>query len=145
MTSRLSFHPSTRLVGLALAVTCLPSLAGAQVRWKEIGKTSSGNSVYVDLRSVKRSGGLVSGTVRLVFKEPVQTAKGVWKSSRTMATFDCAKKSLAAKENVYYADERGTKVTDRTVNKQPGFGPALGGSLGDVALRYFCEARSVER
>jgi hypothetical protein len=126
---------------IVLAALCLPSIAGAQVKWKEIGQTSSGNSVYVDPRSVKRSANLVSGTVRVVFKEPVQTAKGVWKSSRTSATFDCAKKSLAAKENVYYADERGTKVTDRTVNKQPGFGPALGGSLGDVALRYLCGGR----
>lgn len=121
-----------------MAALCCPAAMRAQTRWKEIGTTSSGNPVYVDPRSVKRSGAVVSGTVRVVFKEPVQTAKGVWKSARTMATFDCAKKSLAAKENVYYADERGTKVTDRTVNKQPGFGPALGGSLGAVAMQYLC-------
>lgn len=126
---------------VAVAALCSPAALRAQIKWKEIGATSSGNAVYVDPRSVKRSGNLVSGTVRMVFKPPVQTAKGVWKSSRTMATFDCAKRSLAAKENVYYADERGTKVTDRTVNKQPGFGPALGGSLGDVAIRYFCGMR----
>lgn len=132
-----------RLLALALAVCSLPSTVLAQTRWKEIGKTSSGNAVYVDPRSVKRSANLVSGVVRVVFKEPVQTPKGVWKSSRTTATFDCSARKLAAKENVYYADERGAKVTDRTVNKQPGFGPALGGSLGDVAMRYFCDAKTV--
>ena len=58
--------------------------------------------------------------------------------SRTSATFNCAKKSLAAKENVYYADAKSTQVIDRSVNKIPGFGPALGGSLGDVALRHLC-------
>ena len=48
------------------------------------------------------------------------------------------KKTLAAKENVFYADANSTKVTERTVIKQPGYGPALGGSLGGVALQYLC-------
>lgn len=124
-------------IGLAVVLVA-PAALPAQGRWKEIGRTSSGNAVFVDPRSVKKSGGLVSATVRVVFTEPVKTPKGLWKSARTTATFDCAKKSLAAKENVYYADEKGTRVTDRTVNKMPGFGPALGGSLGDVALKHLC-------
>jgi hypothetical protein len=139
MTSRRSSRWPAAFAVFALAMLCRPSLAWAQTRWKEIGRTSSGNSVYVDPRSIKHSGNLVSGTVRVVFKEPVQTAKGIWKSSRTALTFDCTKKSVAAKENVYYADERGTKVTDRKVNKQPGFGPVLGGSPGELALRAVCD------
>jgi hypothetical protein len=124
---------------LALAVlVLLPGVLSAQARWKEIGTTSSGNHVFVDPRSVKKSGGLVTANVRVVFNTPVRAAKGMWASSRTTATFDCAKKSLAAKENVFYSDARSTKVTERTVNKQPGFGPALGGSLGDVALKHLC-------
>jgi len=106
--------------------------------WKSIGATSAGNAVFVDTRTVKRTGNLVAANVRVVFKEPVKGAKGTFSSYRTSATFDCAKKSLAAKENVYFADARGTKVIDRSVNKMPGFGPALGGSLGDVALKYLC-------
>jgi hypothetical protein len=128
-----------RPVDLALALLLVtPAALSAQGRWKPIGTTSSGNAVYVDPRSVKRSGALVSAVVRVVFTTPVQAAKGPWASARTTATFDCAKKSLAAKENVYYADAKGTRVTERTVNKLPGFGPALGGSLGDVALKYLC-------
>jgi hypothetical protein len=128
-----------RPIDLTLALLLLtPAALPAQTRWKAIGTTSSGNAVYVDPRSVKKSGALVSAVVRVVFTTPVQAAKGTWASSRTTATFDCAKRSLAAKENVFYADARGTKVTERTVNKVPGFGPALGGSLGDVALRYLC-------
>ena len=138
MTTRstIAAMPLVALAGIVLSA----SSARAQAKWKEIGKTSSGNAVYVDPRSVKRSGALVSGTVRVVFTEPVQTARGTMKSVRTVATFDCAKKSLAAKENVYYSDARGAKVIDRTVNKQPGFGPALGGSLGAVALDYLCKS-----
>ena len=119
------------------ALVLWPAAAHAQ-RWTPIGKTSTGNDVYVDPRSIKRTGGLVAATVRLVFATPVKTPKGLWGSSRTTATFDCAKKTLAAKENVFYADAKGTRVTDRTVNKQPGFGPALKGSLGDVALSWVC-------
>jgi hypothetical protein len=125
----------------ALALPALLLLAPAlhAQKWTPIGKTSSGNDVYVDARSIKRTGNLVAGNVRVVFTTPVQTPKGVWASSRTTATFDCAKKSLAAKENVFYADAKGTRVTERKVNKLPGYGPALKGSLGEVAMTYLCK------
>lgn len=128
----------TLLLPALAALTLLPAGAQAQRRWKAIGNTSSGNAVYVDPRSVKKAAGLVTATVRVVFTKPVQTPKGPWASVRTTATFDCAKKSLAAKESVYYADAKETRVTERKVNKMPGFGPTLDGSLGAVALHYLC-------
>jgi hypothetical protein len=123
---------------LALVLLAVPSIAHAQKKWTPIGATSSGNQVFVDSKSVKRTGSLVAATVRVVFTTPVQTPKGAWMSSRTSATFDCAKKSLAAKENVYYGDAKETKVVDRKVNAIPGYGPALGGSMGALALTYLC-------
>ena len=122
---------------LAAVVLMAPSAAHAQ-KWKEIGKTNNGNMVSVDPASVKRAGNLVSATVRVVFAPPVKAARGTWASSKTIATFDCAKKYLAAKENVFYSDAKSTKVVERSVNKQPGFGPALKGSLGGVAVDYLC-------
>jgi hypothetical protein len=131
-----------RVTTLTLAlIALLPTAAHAQKKWAQIGTTSSGNPVYVDPRSVKKSGALVDATVRVVFTKPVETPKGTWMSARTTATFDCAKKSLAAKENVYYGDARETKVVDRKVNKMPGYGPALGGSMGALALDYVCAKR----
>ena len=126
---------------LALALLLVPSVPQAQKKWTQIGTTSSGNAVYVDAKSVKRTGSIVAATVRVVFSTPVQTPKGAWMSSRTMATFDCARKAVAAKENVYYGDARETKVVDRKVNAIPGYGPALGGSMGALALEHFCKAR----
>ena len=126
---------------LVFALLLVPSLAEAQKKWTPIGTTSSGNPVFVDSRSIKRTGSLVAATVRVVFTTPVQTPKGAWMSSRTTATFDCAKKSLAAKENVYYGDAKETKVVDRKVNAIPGYGPALGGSMGALALDYVCQTR----
>ena len=123
---------------LALVLLALPSIAHAQKKWTPIGATSSGNQVFVDPKSIKRTGSLVAATVRVVFTTPVQTPKGAWMSSRTSATFDCAKKSLAAKENTYYGDAKETKVVDRKVNAIPGYGPALGGSMGALALTYLC-------
>ena len=136
-TSRARAPHRLATLTLALATLFAPAALTAQA-WKQIGITSSGNAVFVAPKSVKRTGTRVSAMVRVVFTTPVKAAKGMWASSRTTATFDCAKKSLAAKENVFYADARGTRVTERTVNKQPGFGPALGGSLGAVALEYLC-------
>jgi hypothetical protein len=126
-------------VTLAL-IALLPTVAHAQKKWAQIGTTANGNPVYVDPSSVKKSGSLVDATVRIVFVKPVETPEGRWMSARTTATFDCAKRSLAAKENVYYGDAKETKIVERKVNKIPGFGPALGGSLGGVALGYLCAA-----
>jgi len=83
-----------------LALLLAPSVAHVQKKWTDIGTTAAGNHVFVDPKSVKRNGNLVSATVRVVFKEPVKTASGTWMSSRTTATFDCAAKKVAAKENV---------------------------------------------
>jgi hypothetical protein len=124
------------IIGVIL-LACAAPAASAQ-KWKDIGKTVSGNVVSVDPKSVKRNGNLVSATVRVVFTPPVKAARGMWASSRTTATFDCARRYLAAKENVFYSDVNSTKVIERNVNKQPGFGPALGGSLGAVAVDYLC-------
>lgn len=123
----------------SLLVVAASAQLGAQ-KWKDIATTASGNMVSVDPKSVKKKDGLVSATVRVVFTPPVKAARGMWASSVTRATFDCARKSLAAKENVYYSDARSTKVVERSVNKLPGFGPALGGSLGGVALTYLCSS-----
>ncbi|MFL5605566.1 MAG: surface-adhesin E family protein [Gemmatimonadaceae bacterium] len=122
-------------------LSAFPTIAHAQRSWQDIGTTSVGNHVYVDPRSIRREGPLVKATVRVVFTEPVKARNGTWASSRTLATFDCAKKTLAAKENVFYSDANSTQVTERTVIKKPGYGPALGGSLGAVALTYLCGAK----
>jgi hypothetical protein len=71
-----------------------------QAKWKEIGKTSVGNPVYVDPKSVKKAAdGIVTATLRAVFVKPIATPKGPITASRTVAMFDCAKKTVAVKEN----------------------------------------------
>jgi hypothetical protein len=109
-----------------------------QSRWKEIGKTSVGNTVYIDPRSIKKVNGIVTARVRVKFTPPVKTSNGAWATSQSLAMFDCAKSSIAAKETVYYSDDAGTKVIERKTNAMPGFGPALGGSMAKVALDYLC-------
>ena len=132
-----------------LVIPCLLLAAGsparAQSRWKEIGKTSSGNSVYIDPRSVKTVNGIVNARVRVKFDPPVQTPQGAWAASQTAGMFDCAKQTIAAKETIYYADERTNKIVERKVNAKPGFGPALGGSMAKLALDYVCSEASRTR
>ena len=125
---------------LILALLLSASLH-AQKKWTDIGTTAAGNHVFVDPKSVKKNGNLVSATVRVVFTTPVKTASGTWMSSRTMATFDCAAKKLAAKENTYYGDAKETKVVEKKVNAQPGYGVAIGGTMGAVAMQYLCSAK----
>lgn len=131
------YRMRTTILSIALvASVSLP--ASAQVHWKEIGKTSAGNTVFVDPRSVKTVNGLITARVRVKFEPPVATPQGPWTASHTLATFDCAKAAVAAKENIYYSDESANKVVERKVIAKPGFGPVLGGSMGKVALDYLC-------
>jgi hypothetical protein len=124
--------PLLLLAGVSLS-------AQAQGRWKDIGKTSSGNSVYVDPHSIKTVNGIITARVRVKFDPPVQTPQGQWTTSQHVAMFDCAKSSIAVKKSVYYTNEKTNKVAERKVNAQPGYGPALKGSLSQVALDYLCK------
>jgi hypothetical protein len=104
------------------------------------GKTRSGNPVFVDRRTVKTgSDRIINATIRVVYTTPVKTPKGNLTASRAVAMFDCEKMTFATKENATYIDERTNNVFQRTVNKQPGFGPAISGNFADVALQHFCK------
>ena len=122
---------------LLLATAAAP--AAAQGRWKEIGKTSVGNSVYVDPASVKTVNGIVTARIRVKFVPPVVTPQGNWVTSQHLAMFNCEKATVAAKQSIYFADEAGKKVVEKKVNAIPGYGPALGGSMTRVALDYLCK------
>jgi len=129
--------PSLIAVVLSLLTT---SPNAVQAKWQEIGKTSVGNPVYVDPKSVKRgAGGIVTATVRVTFVKPPNTPKGPITASRTIAMVDCAKKVVAVKENTYYHDEKANKVYEHTAPKTPGYGSPIKGSLPDVAMAYLCK------
>lgn len=113
--------------------------ASQATRWQEIGKTSVGNPVYIDPKSVKKGAdGIITATVRATFVKPVATPKGPITASRTVAMFDCAKKTVAVKQNIYFHDEKANRVYQRSAAGQPGFGPAIRGTLPDVAMAHLC-------
>ena len=111
----------------------------SQAKWREIGKTSVGNPVYLDPKSVKKSAdGIITATLRAVFVKPVATPKGPITTSRTVAMFDCGKKTVAVKENIYFHDEKANSVFQRSAPVKPGFGTVIKGTLPDVAMGYLC-------
>jgi hypothetical protein len=127
------------VVALAAAGALLaPARLAAQRRWQVIGTTSVGNPVSIDPKSVTKADGIVTALVRAEFVKPVATPKGAITSSRTVAMFDCARQVVAVKENTYYHDERANRVYQRSVVGVPGFGPAIRGTLPDIALAHFC-------
>jgi hypothetical protein len=122
-----------------LLLTAASLAAQSAPRWREIGKTSTGNSVFLDPRSVtKDSTGIITATVRVLFAEPVPTPTGPITSSRSTAMFDCVRKLVAVKENIIWHDERAGTVYRRSAPAQPGFGPALTSTFAHIALEYLC-------
>ena len=111
-----------------------------QTKWQEIGKTGIGNPVLVDPKSVKKdTTGIITATLRVAFTPPTNTPKGPITASRTVAMFDCAKKVVAVKENTYYHDEKSNSIYQHSAAKTPGYGPAIKGTLPDVAMAYLCK------
>ena len=131
------------LPAMMLSAALTPALAQRSSRWTEMGKTSAGNPVFVDPKSVtKAKDGIITARIRVTFVKPVEQPKGpAWVQSRHIAMFNCEKKSVAAKESIYYADEAATKVVQRSAAKIPGYGPAIGGSMTAIALDYLCKSR----
>ena len=126
---------------VAALLLAAPAVASAQTRWKEIGKTVSGNRVYVDPRSMHAQKDLRDATVRVVFTTPVESPQGALYTSRTRATFNCTTRRLAVKENVFYGNAKESRIIERKVNKIPGFGWVPEGSMGAVALDYLCKSK----
>lgn len=135
-----------RLLVVSLALTgTLAARASAQAapraKLEEIGKTSVGTPVMLEMASVSRSGTVVTAAVRVALQPPLKHAKGDLVASRTLSMFDCAKQTVATKESWYYHDAAFKKQGMHRVVGKPGFGPAFKGSLGDVALRHLCAPR----
>jgi hypothetical protein len=127
-----------RVAALGVLFALASGTVGAQPL-QEIGTTSVGNPVLLEKGSVKRDAqGIVTATVRVRFVKPVKTPQGEWRSSRTIARFDCAKQVVAVKENWYFFDDAGKKEASHKVVGVPGFGPAIKGSLPDVAMKHLC-------
>jgi hypothetical protein len=129
------------LPAIILSAALTPASAQQSSRWKEIGKTAAGNLVFVDPKSVtKAKDGIITARIRVKFVKPVEQRSGpAWVQSRHIAMFNCAQKSVAAKETIYYADEAATKPVERSAAKIPGFGSAIGGSMTAIALEYLCK------
>lgn len=114
--------------------------AQGSTRWRDIGKTSSGNTVFVDTRSIKDSIGMKVAVVRTVYAEAVSTPQGPITGSRARAIFDCANQKVAVLENIIYHDERANRIYRQSAPRQPGFGPALQSTFAHVAMQHLCAA-----
>ena len=121
----------------------LPLLALAalfQGAWQEVGRTGTGNPVYVHARTVKTSkDGIISAMVRVVYAKPAKVpGNKELSSSKAAAMFNCASNTFAVKESWIYLNEKTNTIYQHKVNKIPGYGVTIGGSFGDVALKHFC-------
>ena len=128
---------------LLVTLLVLGSTLGAQgnSRWRDIGKTSTGNTVFIAPASVKDSAGFKVAEVRTVYAEAVSTPEGAITGSRARAMFDCAQKRVAVLENSCYHDERANRIYRQSAPRIPGFAPAMTSTFAHVALEYLCAAR----
>lgn len=131
------FRSSLLALAVPLAAALTPHSAQAQ-RWKPIGQTVTGSSVFIDPSSISKKDSIITATVRVVFKEPTPTPKGPITGSRAIAMFNCARKTVAVKENIIWHDERKGTIYEKRTPRQPGFGPVFTSNFSGVALAYLC-------
>lgn len=136
-----------RLAPAALALTAMTTVAAVPVpaqgasRWQEIGRTVTGNAVFVDPRTIVRDGDRVSATVRSTYGTPSMTPKGLITASRADATFDCTRKAVLVRQTTIYLDEKKGTIYERRVPQNPGYGPVFRSNFSGVALEYLCAQR----
>ena len=92
----------------------------------------------MDPRSISTKDGIVTAKVRVTYLEPIKMPAGPVSAVHTTAMFDCAKKSVAVKESVFYGDEAKGTIVERRAPKQPGFGPVFRSNFSGVALDHLC-------
>lgn len=127
---------------LAFATGCLPIAAsvGHTQKLAKIGVTAVGTPVMLEARSVSRTNDVITATVRALLQPPMKAPKGDYKSTRSIAMFNCVEQTVATKERWFYYDEKGTKEARHDKPGIPGFAQTTKGSLADVALIYLCSA-----
>ena len=131
-----------RLALLSAFLLALAPVSAQAQRWQEIGKTSTGNTVSLDPRSVSRApDGIITATVRVVYTTPVDTPQGPITGSRSIAMFNCTAKKVAVKENIIWHDEARGTMYRKSNPAQPGFGPALTSTFAHVAMEHLCAVR----
>lgn len=134
MRTRLPHLVAVTVSLLLTGLRGLPAQATTQ-----IGVTSVGNPVLLEPRSVKKGAdGIITATVRVKFLKPVKAGATEYRSSRTIAMFDCTTQKVAVKENWYFSDEKGKTVANHKVVGIPGYGSPIKGSLPDVAMAHLC-------
>ena len=127
----------THATGLLLLL--MAGVAQAQ-KLTKIGTTSVGTPVMLEARSVTRTGDTVTATVRALLQPAMKSPKGDYKSTRSIAMFNCGEQTVATKERWFYYDEKGTKEARHDKPGIPGFAAPFKGSLSDVAMMYLCTA-----
>lgn len=133
-----------RLARATLALTAVTTFISVPIpaqgapRWQEIGKTITGNAVFVDPRTIVREGDRVSATVRSTYGTPSMTPKGLITASRVRVTFDCVRKAVLVRETTIYLDEKKGTIYERRVPQNPGFGPVFRSNFSGVALDHLC-------
>ena len=109
-----------------MAFTLSRSSSAEAQSLKEIGKTTTGDPVFVETKSVKKADGIITASVRAKFAKPTKASFGDLYASRTIIMFDCAKQVVAVKENWYYLDAAGKKIGNHKVVGKPGYGTEIG-------------------
>ncbi len=111
----------------------------ASGRWQEIGKTSTGNTVLLDAKSVKKGkDGIITATMQMPYAKPYETPQGKVVLSRATAKFDCTKRQIAVLESTTFSDLEGAHVMSHSAPKIPGFGTVFTSNYSGVALGYLC-------
>ena len=108
---------------------------------KPVGSLAGGNAVALETKTVKRTGGEITATLRTTFAKPAKVPGGEWHGSRTVVAVRCELGTVAVKENRYYADAKFMKVANEKIVKIPGYAPPVPGSVPALALKELCAAK----
>jgi hypothetical protein len=125
------------LAAIGFSLLCAARMLPAQAL-TNIGATSAGTPVFLEAKSVSKAGGIVTATFRVALSPTIKTSGKEMVSMRSTSMIDCAAQTSATKERWFYYDTKYKVEARHDTPGKPGYGPAIKGSLADVALKHFC-------
>lgn len=127
-----------KMLLVAIFIAFTPSAFATD--WQPFTKTSKGETIYIDLDSIKSNGTFVKIWQRQNISSGFNIAgKGIAYSTTVLNVMDCSQKVISTQQTLFYAgiNSTGDILWSSSDNNAP-FEDAVPGSVAEATLKFAC-------
>lgn len=135
---------------LSLALLLSFPLSGVAATWVSVGENAE-IEVFVDTDSIRKNGNLVKTWLKWQWTKPSEIPnsypKKFYQTEKQLQISDCANRTLAVAQGIYYADTNGTNVVDSyTIEERHWqFSEAAPETIGETLIKFACRSQGAKK